>query len=60
MAKAIHMMIRVLDEGNRAAGRHSVDWDGRDSTGRQVAAGIYFYRLSAGAEVLTRKLTVLQ
>jgi len=29
-------------------GIHSLDWDGRNSSGRPVSAGIYFVRISAG------------
>jgi len=53
-------VVRVLESGPRPAGTHSVTWDGRDESGRRVAAGTYFYRLDAGAERLTRKMTVLK
>jgi hypothetical protein len=52
-------VVRQLDVGPRNAGQHAVDWDGRDSGGRRVAAGTYFYRLAAGEWMLTRKMTVL-
>jgi hypothetical protein len=39
--------IRVLHDGWHAAGEHAVVWDGRDSTGRSLASGVYFARLSA-------------
>jgi hypothetical protein len=38
---------RVLD-AERGAGRHTVFWNGEGRDGRQVAAGIYFARLTAG------------
>lgn len=50
---------RVTDE-TRAAGAHSVTWDGRDSGGNRVAAGTYWVRVQGGGEIATRKLTVLQ
>jgi hypothetical protein len=43
-----------------AAGAHSVAWDGRDSGGREVPAGIYFYRLEAGENESMKKLIVLR
>jgi hypothetical protein len=32
-------------EAHAAEGRHVIHWDGRDIAGRQVAAGVYSYRL---------------
>jgi photosystem II stability/assembly factor-like uncharacterized protein len=37
--------VRVLEEGERPAGRHDVAWDGRDDAGRLARAGSYRYRL---------------
>src|SRR5262245_21210161 len=37
--------VRSLSEGDLAAGRHEVPWDGRDDGGRPVRAGRYLYRL---------------
>ena len=34
-----------LLEAWKPAGRHSVDWDGRDSRGNEVAAGVYVVRV---------------
>lgn len=53
-------LLRTLVEGEAPAGPASRVWDGRDDAGRQVPAGIYFYRLQAGGEVLTRKLLVIR
>ncbi len=50
---------RVADLWNGpgpAAGRHTVRWDGRDTGGRAVAPGVYFLRLEAGGEFVTRKM----
>jgi serine/threonine protein kinase len=41
--------IRVLHDARLGAGHHVMRWDGRDSRGRRVATGIYFYRIQAGA-----------
>jgi hypothetical protein len=53
-------VVRKLDAGPRDAGRYRVSWDGRDWTGSRVAAGVYFYKLTANEKSLTRKMTVLQ
>ncbi len=42
------------------AGRHSVEWNGTDSAGGHVPAGIYFYRLEAGNHTSTKKMIVLR
>jgi flagellar hook assembly protein FlgD len=42
------------------AGRHQVTWDGRDTSGRQVASGVYFYRLQAGAETRSGKMVLMK
>ncbi len=52
--------IRTLMEGVRPAGEFQVTWDGRDEAGRQVASGIYFYRLEAQGQGQTRKLTLMR
>ena len=51
-------IVRLLD-GERAAGRSEVAWDGRDLSGRPVSSGVYFYRLSAGKQVISRKMVIL-
>jgi len=45
--------IRTLFRGRAEAGRHSLDWDGRDATGHATAAGVYLVRLrgSGGADL---------
>jgi hypothetical protein len=52
--------VRVLVDEDRPAGTHQVRWDGRDESGREVASGIYFVRMQAGAYSSTRKLTLLK
>lgn len=42
------------------AGTHQVTWDGRDASGNPCASGVYFCRLDAGNEVLSRKLVLLK
>lgn len=48
--------VRVLEDGLRAAGSHRTVWDGRNEAGQRVATGVYFYRLRAGNESLTRQV----
>jgi photosystem II stability/assembly factor-like uncharacterized protein len=46
---------RLVSEG-KAAGTHTVSWDGRDAKGRKVTNGIYFARLNSGKESSLKKL----
>jgi hypothetical protein len=52
--------VRLLDEGQRKAGVHAVCWDGRDDTGRQVAAGVYLFRLETPGYTGTNRITVVR
>jgi len=40
------------------AGRHVVDWDGRDRQGRMMGSGAYIVRMVAGGRVENRKVTL--
>jgi hypothetical protein len=53
-------VIRVLERGERPAGRYSVIWNGRDDAGRDVATGVYFCRIKAGKHNDTRKVLYLR
>ncbi len=42
-------LVRLLiDNETVEGGRHETVWNGRDDTGRNVATGVYFYRLESG------------
>jgi hypothetical protein len=41
-------------------GRHSLVWDGRDSSGRQVSQGIYFIRLEAEGRSRIKKIVLIR
>ena len=40
--------IRELVTGTMTEGTHTVQWDGKDDSGRTVSSGIYIARLTAG------------
>jgi hypothetical protein len=50
---------RTLLDGGNTAEANRVIWDGRDSQGGRVAAGVYFVRLEGDHRVATKKLIVL-
>jgi hypothetical protein len=52
-------IVRSYD-GSSAAGQVSVIWDGRDTSGRTVASGIYFYRVTAGEHAITKKMVMMK
>jgi hypothetical protein len=51
--------IATLAHGAFAPGRNSTAWDGRDGDGQPARAGLYWVRLTVGAEHRTRKLVRL-
>lgn len=66
------MQLQIFDARGRhirvyagffSEGSHSLRWNGRDSAGKQVASGIYFYTLSLNdpaAGVDTKKMIILR
>lgn len=52
--------VASVERAGLAAGRHSVDWDTRDSNGRMVPAGVYFYRVQGAGASATQKMTVVR
>jgi flagellar hook assembly protein FlgD len=48
------MIIREIAKSDMQAGLHSFAWDGSGIDGKQVAAGLYLCRLSAGGKIMTR------
>jgi len=49
----------LVDEVQKT-GYYKVKWAGRDTNGRELASGVYFYRLEAGDFVKTRKMVLLR
>lgn len=47
-------------EGLGQAGRNAIHWNGRDDQGREVASGVYSYRLEAGGETQARKMVLVK
>ncbi|MBE84335.1 MAG: hypothetical protein CME21_17380 [Gemmatimonadetes bacterium] len=52
--------VRTLIDNTIEAGYHSIVWDGADEFGRQVASGIYIYRMSSGEFAATRRMMFLK
>jgi hypothetical protein len=52
--------VSLLVDSEFDPGAYSVRWDGRDDSGRHVASGTYFARMSTGNSVFERKMTVIK
>lgn len=52
--------VAALVTGFQPAGFHTVVWDARDASGREVPSGIYFARLVTADDVMTRKMVLLR
>lgn len=52
--------VAVLEKGQRPAGEYTTVWDGRDSSGRQVANGPYFIRLRVGEFSMGKRVLLLK
>ena len=54
-------LVRVLmDHEIVEEGRHEAVWNSRDDTGREVAAGVYFYRLVMGQWTDMKRMTLIK
>jgi FlgD Ig-like domain len=52
-------LIRTLIDSRLETGPHSIEWDGRDDSGKAVDSGIYLYKLYAGVYSVTKKMVFL-
>jgi hypothetical protein len=53
-------VVRTLVSEEQPAGRYRIQWSGDDAFGRQVASGIYFYRIQTESTHAVRKLMLLK
>jgi len=52
--------VMTLVNGTLEAGNHTIKWNGTDSKGSSVATGVYFYRLTAGDFIKSKKMLLLK
>lgn len=52
--------VAVLADADFAAGNHEIAWDGRDTQGKPLGSGVYFYRLETAAGSATRKMLLVK
>ncbi len=53
------IVITLVNE-RQSAGNHSVAWNSTDRAGHPVASGVYFYRITAGDFVASKKMMLLK
>ena len=53
-------LVRTLLSGHQTEGEKSVEWDGRDEVGSQMATGVYFYHLTAPGTEASKKMLLLK
>lgn len=52
--------VQTLVREELSNGTHTVVWNGKDSTNRQVASGVYLYRIESGKRFETRRMTLVK
>ena len=52
--------VATVVDANLGAGRHSAEWNGRDTRGNAVGSGVYFARLVSPSGTRSFKLTVVK
>ena len=53
-------IVRTLFKGTAKVGQNELSWNGTDSAGSKVAAGVYYLRLQTADEDLSRRIVVLK
>ncbi len=52
--------VASIANGARDAGEHEFEWNGTNDAGGRVGAGVYFCKLEAGTQTLTKKLVLMR
>lgn len=53
-------LVRTLVDGPMVAGQHTIEWNGTNNQGSQVASGVYFYETRTGNEVKVNKMALVK
>jgi hypothetical protein len=53
-------LVARLADGEQERGDRVVQWDGRGIRGGRVSSGVYYYRLQAGKEIISRTMVMLR
>ncbi len=52
--------VKTLVKEIKDSGHYQAVWDGTDNNKKQVASGVYFYRLSTGEKTINKKMLLLK
>jgi len=52
--------VRTLVNAPNTAGFHTVLWDGRNDNGQKISSGVYFYKLTAGTFIQTKRMMLVE
>lgn len=67
--RTCHVEVEVFDTigrrvwgcaGTFGPGRHGLEWDGKDSSGRELGSGVYLVKFRAGREEFVRKAVMMK
>jgi hypothetical protein len=53
-------LVRTLVNEVKAAGEHSVVWNGKDNRGSSASSGVYFYKMRAGKFSSSKKMILMK
>ncbi|MCD4818463.1 MAG: T9SS type A sorting domain-containing protein, partial [Candidatus Cloacimonetes bacterium] len=52
--------VKTLVNDKLETGDHSIVWDGKDDSSKQVSSGIYFYKMKSGKYTATKKMILMK
>jgi glucose/arabinose dehydrogenase len=52
--------IKSLVNTTQLAGDHTISWNGTDNYGSKISSGIYFYSITAGENIATKKMLMVK
>ena len=52
--------MKTLVDNYKTKGNQTIIWDAKDNQGQEVASGIYYYTIEAGANKQARTMTLIK